>query len=200
MSPGPGAGVTLVEMMVALFLASIMIVAGVPALSALRTSGRGAAGAREMVAAIQATRWEAVARRRHRGLWFTREGDGWNWRRVEDGNGNGLRTSELRAGVDRTLSGPHRLEDAVEGVALGFPTDEDSFPAIPPRPGRLRADDDPIRFGRSDVVSFSPLGRSSSGTLYLRDGAGGMYAVVLFGPTTRVRVWRLDRATGRWSL
>lgn len=199
MRSGPGAGVTLVELMVALAVGAFLVAAAVPAVSALRTSGRGAAGARVLVAAIQATRWEAVAQRRYRGLWFSQDGGRWSWRRVEDGNGNGLRTAELRTGVDRTLSGPHRLEDVVAGVSLGIPGGG-PFPAIPPRRGAIRPDDDPVRFGRSDVVSFSPLGSSSSGTIYLGDGAGGMYAVVLFGPTTRVRVWRYDPAAARWSL
>ena len=56
-----------------------------------------------------------------------------------------------------------------------------------------------MRFGRSDLVSFSPDGSASSGTLYVTDGRDGLYAVVLFGPTARVRVWRFDRRNGRWT-
>jgi hypothetical protein len=40
------------------------------------------------------------------------------------------------------------------------------LPAPPPERGRLEGDD-PIRFGRSDIVSFSPLGTATPGTFYL---------------------------------
>jgi hypothetical protein len=60
--------------------------------------------------------------------------------------------------------------------------------------------DDPIRFGRGDLVAFSPLGSSSSGTIYLTDGRSELWAVVLYGATARVRVWRFDRTAGRWRL
>ena len=44
------------------------------------------------------------------------------------------------------------------------------MPAIPPESGRLTGD--PIRFGSSDMLSFSPLGTATPGTFYLAgDGA-----------------------------
>ena len=118
---------------------------------------------------------------------------------VEDGNGNGLRTAEVRRGVDPTVSGPHHLQDQVEDVRLGFPPGG-PFPRIPPRTGNIVDTDDPVQFGRSDIVAFSPLGRSSSGTLYVTDGRRGLFAIVLFGPATRARVWRYDSVGGKWSL
>jgi hypothetical protein len=57
-----------------------------------------------------------------------------------------------------------------------------------------------VQFGRSDVVSFSPRGASSSGTLYVTDGKDALYAVVVFGPTVRLRVWRFLRREHRWTL
>jgi len=57
-----------------------------------------------------------------------------------------------------------------------------------------------VRFGRSDLVSFSPFGSSSSGTLYVTDGRRGLFAVVLFGPTARLRVWRFRPEERRWTL
>jgi hypothetical protein len=118
---------------------------------------------------------------------------------VEDGNGNGLRTAEIRRGVDPTISGPHHLQDRVEDVRLGFPPGG-PFPRIPPRAGNIVDTDDPVQFGRSDIVAFSPLGRSSSGTLYITDGRRGLFGIVLFGPSTRVRVWRYDTVGGKWTL
>jgi hypothetical protein len=132
-------------------------------------------------------------------LIFSRDGRGWSWYEVEDGNGNGLRTREIRRGTDRTLSGPHRMEDHDSRIKLGFPPGG-PFPKIPPGTGWIDGTDDPIRFGRSDLVSFTPLGTGSSGTLYVTDGARQLLGVVLFGPTCRVRVWRFDWEERRWRL
>jgi hypothetical protein len=82
-------------------------------------------------------------------------------------------------------------------VRLGFPSDG-PFTSPPPARDPIEQLEDPVKFGRSNIVSFSPLGRSSSGTLYLDDGAGGLWAVVVFGPTVRVRIWRWDGAMRRW--
>jgi type II secretory pathway pseudopilin PulG len=192
-------GFSTIEALVVLALLGIALSISVPALSALRENGRTAAGARVLAMELNRMRWESVARRRGTGLFFERGPDGWGWRVVEDGNGNGLRTAEIQRGVDPTLSGPHRLEDRVEDVRLGFPP-AGPFPRIPPRTGDIDDIDDPVQFGRSDIVAFSPLGRSSSGTLYVTDGRRGLFGIVLFGPASRVRVWRYDSEAGKWTL
>ena len=140
-----------------------------------------------------------MALNRHHGLFFEELEGGWAWFVVRDGNGNGLRTSEVRSGTDETLSGPHRLEDHMPGVGLGFPAGC-SIPGIPPRRGIIEDLADPVKFGRSNLISFSPLGSSSSGTLYVSDRSHKLYGVVLFGPTARVRVWRFDIRERRWKL
>ena len=105
---------------------------------------------------------------RSHGLYFEELAGRWAWREVVDGNGNGLRTAEVRSGTDPTLSGPHRLEHRVAGVRLGFIPGL-VVPRIPPRRGSIDSSSDPVRFGRSDLVSFSPLGSASSGTLFVTD-------------------------------
>jgi type II secretory pathway pseudopilin PulG len=192
-------GFSALEALVAVALLGIALSISVPALSALRENGRTAAGARVLATELNRMRWESVARKRGTGLFFERGSRGWGWRVVEDGNGNGLRTAEVRRGVDPTVSGPHHLQDHVEGVRLGFPPGG-PFPRIPPRTGNIVDTDDPVQFGRSEIVAFSPLGRSSSGTLYVTDGRRGLFAIVLFGPATRARVWRYDSVGGKWSL
>jgi type II secretory pathway pseudopilin PulG len=190
---------TLIETLLVTALGGMMLVAAVPALSALREQGRTAAGARVLAMELHRMRWESVARRRAAGLRFTLGPAGWEWDLVEDGNGNGLRTAEIASGVDVEISGPHRLDPRVEGVRLGFPPGG-PFPQIPPGRGTIVGIDDPVQFGRSDLIAFSPLGRSSSGTLYVTDGGRGLYAIVLFGPSARVRVWRYDAQARTWTL
>jgi len=189
-------GYTLIEALVVLVLVALMAGVAVPALAELRARGRAAAGARYMAVLFQQMRWRSVARSRAHGLLFEHDGRGWTWRIAQDGNGNGMRTAEVSSGVDPTLSGPHRLDRVVEQVHLGFPG-SGPFPRVPPGRGIIGDTIDPVQFGRSNLVSFTRLGRASSGTMYVTDGRRELFAVVLFGPTARVRVWRYDR--GRWT-
>jgi len=191
-------GSSLIEL--AAGLAILALLAGVvwPKLGELRRSALAAAGARHLAASLHGLRWRAVAGGRAEGMLFARDAAGWSWQRVRDGNGNGLSTAEVEAGVDPTLSGPHRLEEVARGVTLGFPPGG-PFPRIPPATGWITGLDDPIRIGNSELLSFGPLGTSSSGTLYLTDTRRRLYAVVLYGQTARVRVWRYDAEAAQWS-
>jgi prepilin-type N-terminal cleavage/methylation domain-containing protein len=192
-------GLSLPELLTTLAVVAVAALMSVGLLGELATAGRTAAAAREMAITFAALRWRSVSVNRSHALAFERDTIGWHWYVVRDGNGNGVRTAEIRTGVDTRVSGPHRLEQRVAGVSFGFPPGG-PFPRIPPRRGALRASDDPIDFGRSDLVSFSPLGTASSGTLYVTDGRHRLSGILLFGPTNRVRVWHFDTRVGRWKL
>jgi hypothetical protein len=103
-----------------------------------------------------------------------------------DGNGNGVRSIDIRAGTDRLVAGPFPLTAGAPGVWVGINPDT---PAPPPARGTLSGD--PIRFGRSDILSFSPLGTATPGTFYLA-GDGAQAAVRVTGGSARVRLmtWR----------
>ncbi|HEX5044921.1 MAG TPA: hypothetical protein VFV75_18650 [Candidatus Polarisedimenticolaceae bacterium] len=188
-------GASLVEVLAVLAIAAAGLAIAGPAAATLRTAGRGTAAARQLALELQAARWRAVARARPHGLLFERDARGWSFRLALDGNGNGMRTQEVRSGTDPTVLPPRRLEDLVEHVRLGLPAGP-AVPRIPPGTGTLDPDD-PVQFGVSDLVAFGAVGGTSSGTIYLTDGADA-WGVVLFGPSCRVRVWHWDRRHG-WT-
>jgi type II secretory pathway pseudopilin PulG len=107
-----------------------------------------------------------------------------------DGNGNGVLSADIARGRDELVSGPFPLTAGAPGVYVGFIP---GVPAIPPDRGILEGD--PIRFGRSDMLSFSPLGTATPGTFYLA-GDHVQAAVRVNGGTARVRLmlWR----GGKW--
>ena len=194
---GGAAGVSIAEL--ALVLGLIAAVAlGAPSLPKLSFQGRSAAAARHLSAELEAVRWMAVASGRSHGLLFERDAAGWSWRRVVDGNGNGIRRSEVARGTDRVLGGPRRLAQRVAGTRLGFPG-PGPFPRIPPARGSLTDVEDPVRFGSGDLVSFSPRGSGSSGTLYLTGARDELYAVVLYGRTARRTIRRFDARSNQWK-
>jgi prepilin-type N-terminal cleavage/methylation domain-containing protein len=192
-------GYTLAELLAVLAIVAMAVAVTLPAAAMLRDGGRAAAGARTMATILSAQRFKSVTGHRVRGLQFRRIGDTWTWREVADGNGNGLRTAEITRGVDPVLAADDSLGHLVQDVKLGLPPGG-PFPEAPPGTDLLNPGDDPVRFGRSDLVSFSPVGSASSGTLYVTDGRAGLFAVVLYGPTARLRVWRFIPRERRWTL
>jgi prepilin-type N-terminal cleavage/methylation domain-containing protein len=192
-------GYTLAELLAVLAIVAMAVAVALPAAAMLRNGGRAAAGAREMATILAAARWKSVTAHRVRGLQFRKVGSGWSWREVEDGNGNGLRSAEIARGIDRVLTADATLEHDIADVRLGFPPGG-TYPEAPPGTETLGPSDDPVRFGRSDLVSFSPLGSASSGTIYVTDGRDALFAIVLFGPTSRLRVWRYHPLERRWTL
>lgn len=158
-------------------------------LARARLDAAGTEIARRMIAA----RWRAVSEGRSIGLRFeVREGE---WRLATYADGDGIRSDDIRTGRDPSLLPPAAPGDGRPGIRLGIPPG--SYPRVPPSRGRIAGGEDPVRFGRSDIASFSPLGNATSGTLYLTDGRR-LAAVVLFGATARVRLLRYDASTGGW--
>ena len=118
---------------------------------------------------------------------FERRQDGTVWYAVyQDGDGDGVRSADIAAGRDRRLSGPFPLSGGAPGVSVAI---NPGIPALPPERGMLSGD--PVRFGSSDILSFSPFGTATPGTFYLA-GDGAQAAVRVTGTTARVRIliWR----------
>ena len=57
---------------------------------------------------------------------------------------------------------------------------------------------DPVDLGASDILSLTPLGTATSGTLYLRSREGHQAAVRVLGATARVQIFQFDFQAGRW--
>jgi type II secretory pathway pseudopilin PulG len=192
-------GHSLAEILVVLALFAVSLGITLPALDRARSRAAAGAAARRIATLLHAQRWRSVTVGVAHGLLFDEDDRGWLWYEVRDGNRNGLRTKEIRDGTDPVLSGPHRLDASTPGAAPGFPPDG-PFPEIPPRSGWIDPAGDPIRFGSSNLVSFGPLGTASSGRFYVTDGRTELYAIVLFGQTSRVRIWRLDPEDKQWRM
>ena len=96
--------------------------------------------------------------------------------------------------MDARLADFERIGDRFPGVAIGIAA---RLPGIAGRE-TLPAGSDPIRFGASDGVTFSPLGTATSGTLYLHHRSGRQLAVRVLGATGRVRILEFNADTAAW--
>ena len=64
--------------------------------------------------------------------------------------------------------------------------------------GLARAPSQTMATWTTTLMSFTPLGTASSGTLYLRGRDGSQYAVRVLGATGRTRVLRYEPVTRTW--
>jgi hypothetical protein len=190
-------GHSLVETAVALAVGGLMAVLALPSLEGLRERARVHGACQELAAQLRVTRSRAVAEGRSLALVFDRDARGWRMRLYADGDGDGVRSDDRANGTDPMIGGVMRLTDRWEGVDLGFPS-LTRVHKLPPSTGWIAALDDPVVFGSTDVISFSSLGDASSGSLFVSDGRRCAEAIVLYGPTARVRNYRYDVAREGW--
>ncbi|HKQ96915.1 MAG TPA: prepilin-type N-terminal cleavage/methylation domain-containing protein [Candidatus Polarisedimenticolia bacterium] len=192
-----GEGFTLPELLLALALLGLLITATSPALGAAMLRSRAQSAAREMTFTLARLRGEAISGHRIVGLRIATAGGTLRFTPYADGDGDGLLTADILNGVDPPLGPARDLPSRYEGVDFGLL--DTAVPALPPGGAPLPPGSDPVRFGVSDIISFTPVGTASSGTLYVSDGRDTVYAVVLYGRTGRIRTYRYDRATGLWD-
>ena len=189
---GPIPGFTILELLFALAitgtLTAIAVPQGLRALDDFRTR----AAARYLAQRLADARLSAVKRSLAQGLRFEAGSPDYRITAVADGNANGLRTAEIQAGIDRTLTVPETIGSHFEGVAFGI------LDNVPDADGQAATGADGVRVGSARLLAMNPDGTSSSGTLYLHGRDRAQYAVRVLGVTGRVRILRFDHVRRRW--
>jgi type II secretory pathway pseudopilin PulG len=187
-------GYSLLELVFAAGLSVTLAAFAAPQLSTGLDEYRTAAAARYVAARLQRARLEALMRSRSVALRFTAAGRSYTFAEYVDGNDNGVLARDIAAGVDARIGDLERLADQFSGVDFG------AGPGLPPiDAGGTPPDGDPIRLGAANTATFSPMGTSSSGTIYVIGRGGAQYAVRLFGATGKTRMLAFDRVTRRWK-
>jgi hypothetical protein len=152
---------------------------------------RGAAS--YLASRVALVRMQAVRRRANVALRFESDGGGTRLRVYTDGNGDGVRSADISSGVDAALSQGERLEDLFPHVTLGF---VDGARLIDGSPASTGAD--PVRFGTSRMISCTPDGTATAGTVYVRGEGPWQFAIVVLGATGRTHLLQFESSTGRW--
>lgn len=193
-------GTSLPEALVTTGLLALLLAGAAAVTGRAYQRSRAPAATRAAVSEIRRLRSAAIARGRHLGLQFSPGGaGGWSVAVIEDGDGDGLRTDDLRRGIDIVREPARPCRDRW-GVSPGFARGLETLRSPPPENERLPSLADPVRFGTRDIISCSPRGVVTGGTLYLTDGSERQMAVVVAASTARVRAWeyRLERRS--WVL
>ena len=169
-------GFSLVEVLFALGLFLVLSGMAVPQLLASVDRSRARAAARFLAARMALARSQAVARSQTVALRFARDAVGISLTAYVDGNGNGVRSRDIASGDDPELDPAVRLSDLFSGVVISE-----------------------LSVGSSGIMSFTPAGTATSGTVYIRGRDGTQYAVRVLGVTGRARVLRYDAAARTFS-
>ena len=149
-------GYSFVELVFTLGVAVTLGAAAAPQLQTTLDEVRAAGAVRFVSTRLQQARMEAIARSADVGFQFVLRGDGYTFAGFVDGNGNGVRTSDIEQGVDSRISPTERIPDRFRGVDFGV------VAGLPPvDPGGAAPGADPIKLGTSNIVTFTPLGTSS---------------------------------------
>ena len=187
------AGVSLTELLFCIALTATLTGLALPGMLTGLDHARAAAAARYLAGQARLARMMAVSRSTTIALRFEPEGEDFWFAFYEDGNANGVRNADIRRGIDPRTTPLERIGDRFLGVVLGVADDVTSVGG-----GSTELGDDPVRLGRSNLLSFTPIGTSTSGTVYLRGRGGAQFAVRVLGATGRTRVLEFNFGMGKW--
>jgi hypothetical protein len=192
-------GFNLLELAVVMAISMTILGLAIPAVLGWSSQLRLKLGAQEIVGAMRSARHLAAQKGTKVGVKFlpAEKGASISYALFADGDGDGVRSRDIDTGVDPQVAPPRLLAHLGRHVHFGFP------PGPPPRdPGnprkRVTRLHDPIRFNRSDIASFGPLGGSTPGSIYLTDSRRGLVVVRVFGFTGKVKTMTYDCDEESW--
>jgi len=183
MSSSRPRGFTLVEIMFVIGLWAVIAGIAIPQVLVALDRQKAWAAARYLAARMAMARSYAVTRSAYVALRFTRLGDDVLFQMFVDGNRNGVRTLDIGSQVDQAIGVSARLSELFPGVVIGISTDVGT---------------DPVRIGSTNLLSFSPLGTATPGTIYVRGRDGLQLALKITGATGRTRLLRYVPRTREW--
>jgi len=187
-------GYSLIEMLVVLFIVGLFLSISLPAFtnyflkrSALEKS------LRDLVSILRGARQEAITRNVYIGIKFDLNDDlSLRYRLYKDGNGNGIRKKDIENNIDKPLTGYRRIE-FTEHIKPGILSKNLREPETNEK---INNPEDPIKFGGSNICSFSPYGASTPGSIYFTDKKKLQGVVRVYPTSGKIRI--LYYRQGNW--
>jgi prepilin-type N-terminal cleavage/methylation domain-containing protein len=184
-------GFTLVELLLATSISVVLLALALPVGGDALDDMRARAAARYLSGRIASNRLSAINRSRAIGIRFTPATPDYEFAAYIDGNGNGVRTSDILAGLDVPNGVSRQLALEFRGVHFGLTI------GISDVDGVRNSTTDGVRIGTARILTISPDGTATSGTLYLQ-GGHAQYAVRVLGATGRTRVLKYEPGSRSW--
>ncbi len=184
-------GFTLTELLLAMALVVVFTGMALPVGGDALDDMRTRAAARYMAGRIASNRLSAINRSRAVGLRFLASALDYQFTAYADGNGDGVRTTDIQAGIDTMIAPSRQLGSDFRGVRFGLAIGLPDVDAV------LNTSPDGVRIGTARILTMSPDGTATSGTLYVRGGKA-QYAVRVLGATGRTRVLKYEPGSRSW--
>lgn len=187
-------GAALIDIVFALALCLVLSAVAVPVIGGTLERERTIVGAQYLAGHLQRARLESLKQARSVAVRLELIGDRTQLRLFADGNGNGVLQRDIDRGTDVALTREEWLDDQGRDISLRINqrvTDVSGSAALEPG-------DDPLRIGNTALVTFTPFGSATSGTMYVAAKRGPQMAIRIFGATGRVRVLMFDAQTRQW--
>jgi Tfp pilus assembly protein FimT len=184
-------GVTTVELLIACLIVAALTALAAPVAASVADASRIRHAAAFVSSRFRLARLEALSRAANVAVVFDRSAGRWTMRVCRDGNRNGIRRADIGSGADPCFDGPYAIGDV-------FPQVDINVDATLRGPAGEPPSADAVRFGSSDLVSFSPIGSCTAGSLFLRSAGGAQFVVRVGGVTSRIRVMRYDSPRTGW--
>ena len=184
-------GFTLIVVLFAAAVATVLAGVALPLTGSAIDELRTLAAARYLAGRIVHGRMDAIRRSTSVALRFEASSPDYAFTPCADGNGNGVRAADIHRGVDPPIGAPQQLGDNFAGVRFGL------LPGLPDVDGAAGGSTDGVRIGTARILTMSPNGTATSGTLYVQ-GRRAQYAVRVLGATGRTRILKYDTGAGTW--
>jgi Type II transport protein GspH len=191
---GEKGGAAFIDIIVATSLCVLMAAIAVPVIGGTLDRERTVVGAQYLAGQLQRARLESLKRARSVGVRLQVTGGRTELRLFADGNGNGVMQRDIARGIDLPLTPGEWLDDRARDISLRINQGVSDVAGVT----TLAPGDDPLRIGNTSILTFSPLGSATSGTLYVAAHRGPQMAIRVFGATGRVRVLMFDARTRQW--
>ncbi|MGE0862706.1 MAG: hypothetical protein AB7P34_02290 [Vicinamibacterales bacterium] len=187
-------GAALIDVLAAAGLSLVMAATAVPVVAGTLDREHVIVGTQYLAASVQRARLESLKRATAVAVRLEVLGGRTAVQLFADGNGNGVLQRDIDRRIDVALTDAEWLDAHARGVSARINQSvQDVAGGAALEPG-----DDPLRIGNTALVSFSPLGSSTSGTVYVAAGRGPQMAIRIYGATGRVRVLTFDAQARQW--
>ena len=187
-------GAAIIDIIVATSICVLMAAIAVPVIGGTLDRERTIIGARYLAGLLQRARLESLKRARPVAVRVEVIGERAQLRLFEDRNGNGVLQRDIDHGIDLPLTPMEWLDDQTPDISLRINQEVTDVSGVV----TLEPGDDPLRIGNTSLLTFSPVGSATSGTLYVAAHRGPQMAIRVFGATGRVRVLMFDTQTRQW--
>ncbi len=190
-------GISTAELVAVIAVSGLLTVVGVPSLNDAKRCAAMTRSIAQVHGLLVRSRAVAVMRSRRCAVVFDREADGsWRCFVAEDGDGDGVRRTDISSGTDPVVDGVVVI--AAGGAGPGILQDG----AVPDPSGRgsLGGDlTDPIRAGQGNIITFSSNGTATPSSVYFTDHSRRMVVLRIYGGTGRINRLSWRRGWSQWK-